>query len=248
MDSGAEAVRDGNRRAWEAERYEAWVAAMGTPRDEARRIVADPQHVLRRVGSHLGELAGARICSVQGSHGRVAVALALLGAEPTVIDFSEENRRYAQELAAAAGVSLDYRVCDVMAAGGLGLAPFDAVLMELGILHYHQDLVGFFGVMATLAAPGARLVLNEFHPVQRKLFQEFGLEARDYFSPDLVVADVPDPTGQGRRLGTCAYRFWTLGEVVGAVLAAGFRITGLEEHPDWSDPRIPGTYTLTAER
>ena len=59
---------------------------------------------------------------------------------------------------------------------------------------------------------------------------------------------MPDPTGRGRSLGTCDYRFWTLGEIVTAVLAAGFAISALEEHPDWSDPAIPGTYTLVADR
>ena len=58
---------------------------------------------------------------------------------------------------------------------------------------------------------------------------------------------MPDPTGQDRVLGECQYRFWTLGEVLGAVLAAGFRLTAFQEHPDWTDPKIPGAYTLVAD-
>jgi len=170
-----------------------------------------------------------------------------MGAAATVFDFAEENRRYALDLAAAAGVPLDYRVGDVMAAGGPGLdQAFDAVVMELGILHYHQDLAAFFAVMKRLAAPGGRLVLCEFHPVERKLYWAGRGTAPDYFATDLVVADVPNPTGSDERLGQCAYRFWTLGEIVSAVIAAGFRLTSLEEHPDWTDPTIPGTFTLTA--
>jgi 2-polyprenyl-3-methyl-5-hydroxy-6-metoxy-1,4-benzoquinol methylase len=236
-----------NRDAWNAERYASWVAALGTPAAEAAKIIADPRHVPRRLLPHLGDVTGKRICSVQGSHGRVAVSLALLGAKVTVLDFSDENRRYALELAEAVGVPVDYRVGDVIDADKLGLdQSFDAIVMELGILHYHQDLDRFFAVMASLAAPEALLLINEFHPVQRKLF--WTLEPRDYFNAVPVESDVPNPTGDGRSLGTCMLRFWTLGEIVSAAIAAGFAVLRLDEHPDWTDPKIPGTFTLVARR
>lgn len=237
-------VRDANREAWNFGRYDAWVSAMGNPVTEAGRVAADPHRVLRRLVDHLGEVEGRRICSIQGSHGRIAVALALLGAETTVIDFAEENRRYALALAGAAGVRIRYELADIMEADTLGLSAFDILVLELGVLHYHQDLAAFFRVMASLCLPGGRLVLNEFHPVERKLFHDFGDAPQDYFNTGLVVGEVPNPVKGGASLGTCAYRFWTLGEVVSALLAAGFRLTTLEEHPDWSNPAIPGTYTL----
>jgi 2-polyprenyl-3-methyl-5-hydroxy-6-metoxy-1,4-benzoquinol methylase len=240
-------ARDLNRDAWNADRYDAWVSALGPADVEAARLVADPAHTLRRLLPHLGEVAGERICSVQGSHGRVAVALALLGAKVTVLDFGEDNRRYALELAKAAGVEIDYRLGDVIEAGSLGLnGQFDAVVMELGILHYHQDLNRFFGVMAGLAKDGGRLVLNEFHPVERKLFQTIEGVPQDYFNAELVMADVPNPTGEAKSLAKCAYRYWTLGEIVSAIIAADFRVGKLEEHPGWTDPTIPGTFTLVA--
>jgi 2-polyprenyl-3-methyl-5-hydroxy-6-metoxy-1,4-benzoquinol methylase len=238
---------DRNRDAWNAGRYEAWVTALGTPQQEARVLAADPAHKLRRLLPHMGEVAGKRVCNVQGSHGRIAVALALLGAEATVLDFAEENRRYALELAAAAGVAIDYRLGDVMDAGALGLAPFDWIAMELGILHYHQDLAGFFQVMAGLARPGGRLILHEFHPVYLKLRHAGG--PGDYFNAEVRMGDVPNPTGDGTRLGQCAYRNWTLGEMVTAVIAAGWRVEKLLEHPDWVDePTWPGTFTLAAAK
>jgi 2-polyprenyl-3-methyl-5-hydroxy-6-metoxy-1,4-benzoquinol methylase len=242
-------ARDLNRDAWNARRYDAWVSAMGSPEVEAQSLVADPAHKLRRLLPHLGKVAGMRICSVQGSHGRVAVALGLLGAKVTVLDFGEDNRRYALELAACAGVEVDYRLGDVIEAGSLGLnGQFDAVVMELGILHYHQDLARFFDVMAGLSRDGGRLVLNEFHPVERKLFQTVEGVPHDYFNAELVMADVPNPTGEAESLAKCAYRYWTLGEIVTAVIGAGFRIERLEEHPGWTDPTIPGTFTLVAFR
>lgn len=238
-------IADTNRQAWDQGRYEAWIAAFGTPQAAAATIVADPERVVRRLLPHLGSVSGRRVCSVQGSHGRVAVALALLGAQVQVIDFGRENRDYAMALAAAAGVSIDYALADIMDAERVvGPQRFDAVTLELGILHYHQDLAGFFGVVQRLAAPAARLVLNEFHPVQRKLFWPEG--PRDYFAEALVEADVPNPDPLGEPLGKCLYRFWTMGEVVTAVVRAGFILERLDEHPDWSEGTIPGSFTLVA--
>lgn len=241
-------IMQANRAAWNAARYEAWRDALGAPAEEALRLQADPERTARRILPHLGSVAGKRICNVQGSHGRLAVSLALLGAQVTVIDFAEDNRRYAAELASAAQVSLDYVLSDIMAAPDLGLGEFDALVMELGILHYHLDIAAFFRALGRLCREGATLVIHEFHPVQRKLFQSYPGREPDYFSADLVQAPVPDPTGQGRVLGECQYRFWTLGEVLGAALAAGFRLTRFQEHPDWTDPNIPGAHTLVADR
>jgi SAM-dependent methyltransferase len=173
------------------------------------------------------------------------VALARLGAEVFVVDFSDENRRFALGLAAAANVTIDYALCDIMDAGNLGRNHnFDVLVLELGILHYHQDLDRFFAVMRQLAASGGMLLLNEFHPVQRKLFWTDG--PRNYFQTDLIEADVPNPDVTGARLGKCLYRFWTMGDILTAAIKAGFTIARLDEHPDWTDPTIPGSFTLLA--
>lgn len=238
-------VTEMNRLAWNAQRFDAWLSAFGSPEDEAAKIIAEPERILRRLSPYLGEVAGKRICNVQGSHGRIAVALARLGAEVVVIDFSEENRRFALGLAKAAGVEIDYALCDIMEAGSLDRAhSFDVLVLELGILHYHQDLDRFLTVMRKLAADGGMLVLNEFHPVQRKLFWTEG--PHDYFETDLIEADVPNPDVAGASLGRCLYRFWTMGDILTAVIQAGFTIARLDEHPDWTDSTIPGSFTLVA--
>jgi SAM-dependent methyltransferase len=229
-----------NREAWNAGRYDLWVAAVGTPAEEAARIRANPAHIARRIAPHLGALTGLRVCQLQGSHGRIATGLALMGAKPTVIDFADENAQYARELAAAAGVDIDYHVSDVMQAPALRLAPFDALILELGVFHYHQDLRAFFDVVAGLTRAGGRLVIAEFHPVRQKLFHA----PRDYFRTTLIEGAAPSPVPGGPPLGPCIYRHWTLAEIVQTTIDVGFRIDTFQEHPDWDDPTIPGTFTL----
>ncbi|NKB53037.1 MAG: SAM-dependent methyltransferase [Rhizobiaceae bacterium] len=238
-------ITEFNRRSWNASRYSAWKSRFGSAEAEAARIAGNPKRVLRRLSPHIGEVIGKRICHVQGSHGRIAVALSLLGAKAVVIDFSEQNRRFALDLAAAAGVTIDYILSDFMDAGNNDqVGRFDLLILELGVLHYHQDLDGFFTVARELATDDCVLILNEFHPVQRKLFWNEG--PRDYFETKLVEADVPNPDPTKTSLGKCRYRFWTLGDIVTAVVHAGFTIVKLDEHPDLADSTIPGSFTLVA--
>ncbi|MEP5760957.1 MAG: class I SAM-dependent methyltransferase [Litoreibacter sp.] len=235
-----------NRKVWNEGRYEAWVSTFGSADVEAQKILSNPEHTIRRITPYLGALEAKRICSVQGSHGRVAVALAVSGATVQVIDFSEGNRRFAMELAEAANVSVEYTVCDILEAENLDLPhKFDALVLELGILHYHQDIDRFFTVMRKLVADGGVMFLNEFHPLQRKLYWRDG--PMDYFCDVLVEADVPNPDATGPSRGKCQYRFWTLGQILTSVINSGFTIARFDEHPDWNNSEIPGTFSLLAQ-
>lgn len=66
------------------------------------------------------------------------------------------------------------------------------------------------------------------------------------FYAGLVEGDVPNRDGTEVSLGRCQYRFWTLGEIVSLVIKAGFTVAQLDEHPDWTDPAIPDSFTLLA--
>lgn len=242
----SETAFQANRSAWNSSAYDAWLHRYGTPEQAAALIVNDPWQVLRRLRDHLGPLEGRHICSLQGSHGRVAVALALLGARVTVLDFSKENRRYALELAAAAGVEIDYVLTDVMAAPERGCrAAFDLVVMELGIVHYHSDLVAFFQMTTELLKSAGALLVNEYHPIERKLRTMVKQTGGDYFFRNYVEVPVAFATINGET-ATCLCRYWTLAEIVTAIIKAGFSLKALEEHPDWSDQAFPGTFTAFA--
>lgn len=235
-----------NQRAWNNARFETWTKAYGSAKEAAAQIISNPEHILRRLLPYLGDVADTHICNIQGSHGRIAVALAKLGADVHVIDFSQENKKFAMALAKAAQTSISYTVCDVIQADNLKLSnSFDKLVLELGILHYHQDLNAFFATMRKLLHANGSLLLNEFHPVQRKLYWNQG--PHNYFHTDLVQAEVPNPLINGASLGKCNYRFWTMADVINALVNAGFIVTQLEEHPDWEDPTIPGTFTLLAK-
>ncbi|MDO7906936.1 class I SAM-dependent methyltransferase [Paenibacillus sp. JX-17] len=255
-----------NQQAWNSGAYQAWLHRFGTPEEAAAKIKADPA---KRVGSalqYMGEIRGKKIVNLLGSNGNKGIALALLGGEVTIVDFSEDNKVYAEEMAAAAGVKLDYVLADVLQLPETILnGTCDVAFMEFGILHYFQDLQPLFEVVAKLLRSGGTFVLQDFHPVSTKLISSRGTTANirkhkvtgDYFDSSLHETEVsfykflPEEKRQA-DVQKVQLRHWTLGEIVTAVAAAGLFIQVLEELPNQSsdvfDKGIPKTFTLTARK
>lgn len=255
-----------NKDAWNTGAYQAWVNRFGTPNEAAQKIIADP---IKRIGNafeHMDGVKGKKIINLLGSNGNKAVALALLGADVTIADFSVENETYALELADAAKVKVEYIVSDVLSLPMDRLSgTFDIVFMEFGILHYFEDLRPLFKVVSDLLVPGGRLVLQDFHPISTKLISSRGTTANirkhkvtgDYFDTSLEEKDISfskftpsenkEPVAQTVRL-----RKWTIGEIVTAVASEGLFIKVLEELPNLSsdvfDKGIPKTFTIVAEQ
>jgi len=245
-------ITEQNRIAWEAQSYEAWVSAYGQPDVAAAKLIANPEHKLRRLLPHIDhDIRGNRIANPLGSHGRIATALALLGAEVVVFDLSASNKRYALELAKSAGVRIGYELGDFLTTSKDNKDPFDVVVMELGILHYFIDLNAFVSAVRHLLKPNGRMVLNEFHPVLSKTIQMDGgsLSLKgDYFSSAIVESDTPYGQSLDKPdLPPCLSRQWTLGEIVTAFIEGGFRIQQFVEGPSWNHAQLPGTFTLVAD-
>jgi len=242
-----------NKSAWEYDAYAFWTNHEGAPEDLAKRMTADPRAMLKHHAGYLGNVEGKRIANLCGSCGKKPIPLALLGARVTVFDISEENRRYACETAQAAGAAIDYVVGDVMAVDMEKYrGAFDILYMEGGILHYFHDLDGFMGIVRALAAPGGRLVLSDFHPIH-KVIDVNGLGGcpGDYFTADILEGEMPHakfyPEEVRNGFPKCRLRRYTLSEILNAVIRSGFTIRQFDEHPGWTNPRMPGEFTLVAE-
>ena len=69
---------------------------------------------------------------------------------------------------------------------------------------------------------------------------------QNYFYEEPVAADVPNPDVAGVSLGRCHYRFWSMSNMLTAAIKSGFTIARLGEHPDWTDPTIPGSFKQLA--
>lgn len=88
-----------NQQAWNNGAYEAWIKRFGPPVKVAQKIKENPQKRVGEIYKYFGDdLANKKIINLLGSNGLKAVALGILGAKVSVVDFSTENGRYAKEL------------------------------------------------------------------------------------------------------------------------------------------------------
>ena len=247
-----------NKQAWEHRAYEYWNRT--SPADKAAALRRDPlgRFHFHRAYFDNGQARGKRIANVCGSNGRMAVPLALLGADVTVFDISEENRRYALALAEAAGVAIEYVLgdfCDTdLSAHG---SMYDIVFAEGGILHYFADLGAFTRVLYAIAKPGGRLILSDFHPFRKinavgSPMMCVPQTENDYF--DARIHSVP-VAFQGafaeeeqENFLLCLLRFYTISDILNAVIRAGFILEAFQEHPSFEDSKLPGFFTILARK
>lgn len=124
----------------------------------------------------------------------------------------------------------------------LGPAGFDVVYVSLGALCWLPSVSGWAAQVAGLLRPGGRLFLHEVHPVSMALADEDLTVVYSYFEEptpyeDTVAGSYADPTATEALPGDPTYG-WNhgIGEILGALLAAGLRVDRLDEH-DWTSFR-----------
>lgn len=239
-----------NKKAWEFNAYDFWCQYYGSPTVLADKLVAEPQQALRRHIEYLGNVSGKHVLNPLGSNGRKAVPLALLGAHVTVIDISEENKRYAIALAQEAHVNIDYQVNDFMRSTPRN---FDIAYLEGGILHYFDDLTPLFDKLYEALNDNGLLVLDDFHPFRKVIEIEDDLIKLNgnYFDSELheeYVAFAKLYAGKDKdQFPKCILRYYTMGEIITAVAQAGFRIELLKEYERFDNHKnIPGNFIIKA--
>lgn len=178
--------------------------------------------------------------------------MSILGSEVTVFDLSEQNKRYACEVAEHAGTEMAYIVGDVLKIDmTVYEAVFDIIFFEGGVLHYFHDIDAFMTVMNKLLIPGGKMICSDFHPFTKiSDALELGMPTFGYFSTDTFEGEMAHarfyPTEIREQMPRCLYRKYTMSDIINAIIRNGFCIKQFDEHPSWSDARLPGEFTVIA--
>jgi SAM-dependent methyltransferase len=226
----------------------------------------------------LGGLGGRDVLHLQCHLGTETIAFARRGARAVGLDFSAASVAAAKDIAAKAGLDVDYVCANVYdAVEALEGRRFDIVHTGKGALCYLPDLPSWAGVVARLLRPGGRLHLVEFHPLLNSLGPKPApgegaelLLRHDYLGGagpvhrDATHTYTDGPAVEG---ATDSYEWMHgIGEVVDALTGAGLTVRRLRESEElpWQrwpqmvrtpsgwwrlpEPRIPLLYSLLAER
>ncbi|WP_433583851.1 class I SAM-dependent methyltransferase [Paenibacillus amylolyticus] len=246
-----------NKVAWEHRAYEFWNRRDGSPKEKAQQILANPLAQLKKHKQYFEQIAGKRIANLCGSNGRKAVPIALLGADVTVFDISEENKKYALELAEAANVSIQYVVTDIYDIDIEKYSGhFDMLYLEGGILHYFNDIEKFMSLLFSLLKEDGVMVLSDFHPLRRCLVSsnsqiEYPIQP-NYFDEELHNGDVAYKhyfnQDEQQDFPDVSVRLYTLSEIINSVITAGFNIKKFDEHRGWENENIPWEFTIVANK
>ena len=243
-----------NKKAWEYKVYEWRTNYQGSPNEVAKQIINSPKDYLSFHVDFFVDIKNEKIANICGSDGRRAVALAALGAFPTVFDISAPQKQYALELASAAGVDIVYELGDFNEVNKIKYNQFfDKLYCEGGILHYFHDLNLFFGNCHEILKADGLFVLSDFHPFRKGVCVEkpkrnIEKTKGNYFDSEIHNGHVPYakyfPKEMHNQFPTCRLRFYTLSEIINCAIKNGFDIKGFYEHPKYNDEKTPGEFTL----
>ena len=193
--------------------------------------------------AELGPVSGLRVLHLQCHFGRDSLILAQRGAEIVGLDFSPAA------IAAARGLAAELRLggrarfveADLYDAPRAihESASFDRVFVTWGAITWLLDIKRWAEIIAHFLKPGGALYLAEGHPAALVFDDAAPLPdgMPGYYAPyfggrPVVMDDPSDYLDQNAQLRNARTYTWIhpLGEILGALGAAGLRLDWLREH------------------
>ena len=239
---------EANRRSWN----EATIAHNSHKHDQAGFLRRGGCTLFPEEIDLLGDIQGKRLVHLLCNSGQDTLSLAKRGATVTGVDISDEAIDFATRLSADSGVPASFDRADVydwLETAKDRKEQFDIAFCSYGAICWLSDLNRWLAAIADLLVPGGRFVTVEFHPTSMMFEENLDLTypyfgggkprpwnegVGDYvalagaaLAPSGFVEGVRDfknPHG--------VYEFqWSLGEIFGALLKAGFIIERFHEYP-----------------
>lgn len=213
--------------------YDYFVYKNGKPAERAKKITADPAAMLKDFSDCFENYRGLKIAAISDTDGSYAIPMACMGAEVTVFGISEEGKRYALKTADAAGVSINYEICDFLETNERFFDSFDAVIIKRSTIHYFYDIETFFGNVRGVLKTGGKLVCIDFHP-----FYKDGVCVVSKHRFSSIQGKLPEASGK---------RF-ALTDILQAVSLCGLKITSFDEETVTDELAARTRACLTAEK
>jgi SAM-dependent methyltransferase len=202
-------------------------------------FVADPARLTRIVAADreaLGDVRGRSLLHLQCHFGMDTLAWARLGAAVTGVDFSPHAIEIAIGLAARTGLAARFVEADLYATPDVLPETFDIVYTGGGALCWLPDIRGWAQVVGRMLRPGGTFYIREAHPLLWSLEDERDdpqlVIVRPYFEIARPTRWDAEPVWDVKAPEVTTHYEWNhgLGEIIGALLAAGLVIKVFCEH------------------
>lgn len=237
-----------NKIAWDYKTYEYWCGKYGNPSEFCERIVQNPKQFLIKYLDFFDDLEGKSVLNFCGSNGKLALACTCLGANVTVVDISENGKRYAEEAAESMGIDLNYISADILDYESKN--EFDISFSYIGVLHYFKDINKLFEKIYSLTAKGGYYLLSDFHPFLKVMFSEQERINGDYFDSTAFYGDMPYAkyfVDCEEEYPKCLYREYNLSEIINALIKSGFMIERFHELP-FTNEKYPCEFIIKVRK
>lgn len=143
-----------------------------------------------------------------------------------------------------------FEVCDILEIdiGKYGNY-FDVVFMEGGVLHYFHDIDEFMKIMHSLLKDNGKMICSDFHPFTKiSDILNFEQPTMSYFSKEIFEGEMAHARffeeNIRKQMPKCSYRKYTVSEIINSVINSGFTLRKFDEHPAWTNEKIPGEFTI----
>ena len=167
---------------------------------------------------HIPDLKGKRVCVPSSGDNHAVFAFALLGANVTSCDISENQLKNAKIVAVREGLgdAINFICADTMKLDGIPDGEYDFVYTSNGVHVWLNDLPSMYRNVHRVLKPGGLNIVYEIHPYLRP------------FNQDLKLIKPYDATGPFEGEKTVTFH-WRLQDILNAMMAAGMHLEHMEE-------------------
>lgn len=175
---------------------------------------------------HFPDLHGKRVCVPSSGDNYAVLALALLGAQVTSCDISQEQLTAGQHLATRLGLDIAFVQADTMLLDSIPDGAFDLVYTSNGVHVWLNDLPAMYRNVHRILKDGGVYIMCDVHPFQRP------------FGENLTVVKPYENVGPFEDEYNVNYA-WRVQDFLNAMADAGLRFIHMEEMHDEKDYDYP---------
>ncbi|MDM7986811.1 MAG: class I SAM-dependent methyltransferase [Smithella sp.] len=214
-------IVDKNKQSWN-EGASAYAALIHSEKF-LKRIIENPANAFHHttwelIQKYVPNIYGKKICVPSSGDNHAAFAFAMLGANVTSCDISENQLANAKKIAEQYewGKFIKFVCADTMRLDGIPEDIYDFVYTSNGVHVWINDLYSMYKNIHRIMKPNGVYMMYDIHPFLRP------------FDDDLKIKKPYDMTGPFETKEEVTFA-WRVMDIMNAILASGLSITHIEE-------------------